>query len=165
MSHSARLAAGLLVIGSACSSPKPAEAPGALDGSEALGATAAEAPPAPVAEPAPVIVESSTPTPSTAPTSPAAPTASDASVVETLFVREGLVDCQGEAAQKCLQVRGSESEEWRSFYASIEGFEHDPSHAYELRVEVTKVQNAPADAPSLRYRLLEVVSKRKEAKK
>lgn len=157
------LAAGLLVIGSACSSPKPAEGPGALDGSEALGGTAAEAPP--VAEPAPVIVESSPPTPSTAPTSPAVPTASDASVVETLFVREGLVDCQGEAVQKCLQVRGSESEEWRSFYASIEGFEHDPSHAYELRVEVTKVQNAPADAPSLRYRLLEVVSKRKVAKK
>jgi uncharacterized protein DUF4377 len=167
MSHSARLAAGLLVIGSACSSPKPAEGPGALDGSEGLGAAGAS--PAAAAEPAPVIVESTAATPSTpapsAATSPAAPSASDASVVETLFVREGLVDCQGEAAQKCLQVRGSESEEWRSFYASIEGFEHDPSHAYELRVEVTKVPNAPADAPSLRYRLLEVVSKRKVAKK
>jgi uncharacterized protein DUF4377 len=91
--------------------------------------------------------------------------ASDASVVETLFVSEALVDCQGESAQKCLQVRGSESEEWRNFYAPIAGFEHEASHAYELRVEVTKVANAPADAPSLRYRLLEVVSKRKVGKK
>lgn len=150
----------MLVLGSACSSPKPAESPGPLDGSEAPAGTATDTPPAVAAEPAPVIVESTTPDPQTAD-----PTASDASVVETLFVREGLVDCQGEAAQKCLQVRGSESEEWRNFYTSIEGFEHDPSHAYELRVEVTKVPNAPADAPSLRYRLLEVVSKRKVAKK
>ncbi len=165
MSHSARLAACLLVIGSACSSHKPADSPGALDGSDALG-DAAKSPPAPVAEPAPVIVETSgAPTTPAPPPSTAAPTASDASVVETLFVREGLVDCQGEGAQKCMQVRGSESEEWRSFYASIEGFVHEPSHAYELRVEVTRVPNAPADAPSLRYRLLEVVSKRKAGAK
>jgi hypothetical protein len=160
MSHSARLAACLLVIGSACSSPKPAESPEALDGTQPLDGKAPESASAP-AEPTPVIVSTNG---APAPGQPA-PSASDASVVETLFVSDALVDCQGESAQKCLQVRSSESEDWRNFYAPIEGFEHEASHVYELRVEVTTVPNAPADAPSLRYRLLEVVSKQKVAKK
>ena len=123
MSHSARLAACLLAIGSACSSPKPADSPEALDGSEPLDGRAPESLPAAAAEPTPIIVSTSTaPTPG-----PSTSTASDASVVETLFVSEALVDCQGESAQKCLQVRGSESEEWRNFYAPIEGFEHEAS--------------------------------------
>lgn len=157
MSHSVRLVTCLLVLGSACSSQKPAQGPEALAASEASHGRAADSVPAAAAEPVPVILATST-----APTSPAAPQAGDASVVvETLFVSEVLVDCQGESAQKCLQVRGSDGEAWRNFYAPIEGFEHEASHTYELRVEVTKVANAPADAPSLRYRLLEVVSKRK----
>ena len=62
---------------------------------------------------------------------------------------------------KCLQVRDSENGEWRNFYGSIAGFEHEGTYAYELRVEVTSVPSPAADAPSLRYRLLEVVSRRK----
>jgi hypothetical protein len=92
-----------------------------------------------------------------------APAVSDAPAVETLFVRDVLADCQGEVARKCLMVRGAESEPWRNLYSAIEGFEYEPSFEYELRVEVAKIPGAPADAPSLRYRLLEVVSKRKSA--
>jgi len=79
----------------------------------------------------------------------------------TLFVREQRVDCQGEGPRRCLQVRESESEPWRNLYAAIAGFEYEESNAYELRVEVVPVPHPPADAASLRYRLLEVVSKRK----
>jgi hypothetical protein len=85
-------------------------------------------------------------------------------VVETLFVRDTLADCQAEGVRQCLQVRSSEQEDWRNFFGSIEGFQHEPSYAYELRVAVSPVVNAPADAPALRYRLLEVVAKRKARK-
>jgi hypothetical protein len=76
-------------------------------------------------------------------------------------VRERRADCQGEGERKCLQVREVESGEWRNFYANIEGFDYEEGNAYEVRVEVTEVPRPPADASSLRYRLLEVISKRK----
>lgn len=96
---------------------------------------------------------------------PAPPSASsDAPVVETLFVRDTLADCQAEGARQCLQVRSSEQEDWRNFFGSIEGFQHEPSYSYELRVAVSPVAHAPADAPALRYRLLEVVAKHKAGK-
>jgi uncharacterized protein DUF4377 len=88
---------------------------------------------------------------------------SDAPVIETLFVRGPLADCQGEAPQKCLVVRGSEGEPWRNLYTPIGAFAHDPAFDYELRVEVTRIEGAPADAPSLRYHLVEIVSKRPAA--
>jgi hypothetical protein len=83
--------------------------------------------------------------------------------IETLLVRDQLVDCVGEGERKCLQVRASEDEAWRNFYAEIEGFDYEPSFAYELRVEVTPDPQPPADGSSLRYRLLEVVSKTRHA--
>jgi len=94
----------------------------------------------------------------------AAGAASVAPVVETLYVRDKLADCQAEAVRQCLQVRSSEQEDWRNFFGSIEGFQYEPFNAYQLRVEVSPVPNAPADAPALRYRLLEVISKRKAVK-
>jgi len=64
---------------------------------------------------------------------------------------------------KCLQVRESQNGPWRNLYANIEGFDYEESYAYELRVEVTRVPSPAADAPSLRYKLLQVVDKRKVA--
>lgn len=82
-------------------------------------------------------------------------------VTQTLFVGPTLVDCQGEAPQKCLQVRDSPAEPYRNLYSGIAGFEHEPSYEYELKVEATPVPGAPADASSIEYRLIEVVAKRK----
>jgi hypothetical protein len=148
MSHVARLSLFAVLV--ACSSPKP----------PAVEEPAVSSDPAP--EPA---------APEPTPEAPAAPEASagtsassDAPVVETLFVRDTLADCQAEGVRQCLQVRSSEQEDWRNFFGSIEGFQHEPSYAYELRVAVSPVPNAPADAPALRYRLLEVVAKRKAGK-
>jgi hypothetical protein len=123
--------------------------------------TSAESPAAPApadASAAPVIVES---TASRANDTASAP---ESRIVQALFVREEPAACEGEGARQCLMVRSSESEDWRLFYASIEGFEYEASHAYELRVAVSPVANAPADAPSLRYELVEVVSKKKVSK-
>jgi hypothetical protein len=112
--------------------------------------------PRPPDEPKPA-TSSSTAPPAALPTAAAAgtPNASE----KTLFVRESLADCQGEGPMKCLQVREKESDEWTFFYDRIEGFEHQEGYRYELRVEVTPRSNAPADASSLRYRLVKVVAK------
>jgi uncharacterized protein DUF4377 len=148
MSHFARLIALVsLSLAAACSSSKPPATP---------EAAAAEDPPA-----EPTTSEPSEPTASASPAPSADATVSPGGRLETLFVRDRLGTCEAEGARQCLMVRGSESEEWRNFYGSIAGFEYEPSYSYELRVEVTPIEGAPADAPSLRYRLLEVVSKSK----
>lgn len=79
----------------------------------------------------------------------------------TLFVHERRVDCHGEMPKKCLQVRRDGEDDWTYFYDTIAGFDYEESHRYELRVEVTKDTNPPADKSSLSYRLLDVVSKEK----
>jgi hypothetical protein len=134
----------VFVLAAACSSSKSPEGRGV----EAPVASAEAAAPAEPAASDPAAAEP-------APSVPEAPS------VATLFVREALADCQAEGARKCLMVRGSESEQWRNFYGAIEGFEHEPAYAYELRVEVTHVASPPPDAPSIHYKLVEVVSKRK----
>jgi hypothetical protein len=80
---------------------------------------------------------------------------------KTLFVRETRVDCEGEGAMKCMQVRESESDDWTLFYGSIEGFAYEESFKYQLRVKAEDNAKAPADSSSLRYRLVDVVSKQK----
>lgn len=83
---------------------------------------------------------------------------------KTLFVKEALVDCEGEGPMQCMQVREGGSDEWVLFYDRIEGFTYEEGYAYELRVAVEPRAKPPADASSLRYRLLEVVTKEKKAK-
>jgi hypothetical protein len=78
-----------------------------------------------------------------------------------LFVRETLADCTGEVPKKCMQVRESPADEWTFFYSTIEGFTYEENYAYELRVAVTDNPNPPADSSSLKYRLIDVVSKTK----
>ena len=78
---------------------------------------------------------------------------------KVLFVNDHLEDCVGVAPQKCMLVRESEEEEWSYFYSSIEGFTFEPGNSYKLLVQVTEVKDPPADASSLRYSLLEILSK------
>jgi hypothetical protein len=78
-----------------------------------------------------------------------------------LHVHEARVECQGEAPMLCLQVRRSPDDDWELFYDPIEEFEHEGGYRYELDVEVSTVQRPPADAPSLKYRLVRIVAKQK----
>jgi hypothetical protein len=152
MSYFARLAVPVFVLAAACSS-KPPEGKGA-EAAEASGASAEPAEPS-ASDPTPGEVAPGEPVASPA------PEANEAPAIAALFVRDTLADCQAEGARKCLVVRGSEGEQWRNFYGAIEGFEYEPAYAYELRVEVTHVTNPPPDAPSIHYKLVEVVSKEK----
>lgn len=146
----ARYTALSALLASACSKPSPnAESP---ELAEALGPSDASA--------APVIVESTASAPEGQPASAGSGPA-DGRIVQSLFVREQPAPCEAEGSQQCLMVRSSENEDWRLFYAPIVGFEYEPSYTYELRVAVSPVANAPADAPSLRYELVELVSRKK----
>lgn len=139
--------AGLVVAvaGFACEKPEPVSAPPATSSSAGMTSGAGM----------------------TNPPSPEPPTSSSSQVppskgpIKTLFVKEALVDCEGEGPMKCMQVRESDKADWTLFYGKIEGFNYEESYRYEIRVEVTSRGNSPADSSSLRYRLVEVVSKKK----
>lgn len=91
---------------------------------------------------------------------PAQPAATPEGAVEkTIYVGPEQVDCVGVGPQLCLLVRESPDEEYRMFYDSIEGFQFEPGYEYELRVRVETVENPPADASSMRYVLIEEVSR------
>jgi heat shock protein HslJ len=79
-------------------------------------------------------------------------------VEKTLYVGAELVDCVGVGPMQCMLVKENPEDEYQFFYSEIEGFTFEPGYTYELRVLVEPVANAPADASSLKYTLIEVVS-------
>ena len=79
--------------------------------------------------------------------------------VVTLFVGPERVDCVGVAPQKCFQVRYAPEHDYQFFYSDVRGFDYEPGFDYKLRVLKTPVPNPPADASSINWTLVEVVSK------
>ncbi|MEX1021374.1 MAG: META domain-containing protein, partial [Litorilinea sp.] len=94
------------------------------------------------------------------PSAPSATTEAEDAQAETrtLYVGPELVECTGVGPMECMQVRESADAPYENFFDSIEGFDFVPGYAYELRVAVEEVEDPPADASSLRYTLVEVVS-------
>lgn len=82
--------------------------------------------------------------------------------VETLWVGPQLVECVGAFPQMCMQVRYTQDGQAEYFYDSIAGFEHVAGTSYVLRVGVTDVDDPPADASSVSYRLIEIVESSSE---
>jgi heat shock protein HslJ len=78
----------------------------------------------------------------------------------TLFVGPERVPCEGVAPQECYRVKRSADGEWELFYDEIAGFEWETGFEYELKVQVTTREDAPADASALQYELLEVISQK-----
>ena len=81
--------------------------------------------------------------------------------IQTMYVSDQTQDCVGVMPQKCLQVKFSESEDWSNFHDAIEGFDYEQGYLYRLKVEKIQVENPPADASSIRYRLVELLDKTK----
>jgi heat shock protein HslJ len=77
----------------------------------------------------------------------------------TLYFGPERVPCEGEGPQQCYQVREDPEGEWQLFYQEIDGFEWEPGYNYELQVNIYQVDNPPAGVSSLRYELIEVISK------
>lgn len=78
--------------------------------------------------------------------------------MKTLYVGPELVDCVGVAPQQCMEVKENPADAYTLFYGQIEGFTFEPGYEYELQVSVETVDNPPADASSLKYTLVAVVS-------
>lgn len=78
-----------------------------------------------------------------------------------LFVADRKVSCYGIAAGKCLQIKEKPQESWEPFYSNIEGFEYEEGYEYKILVNKVPVINAPADAPSMRYKLAKIISRKK----
>lgn len=78
--------------------------------------------------------------------------------VVRMWIEPERVECVGVAPMECLQVAYSEGGEPEYFYDSIAGFDHQEGTAYVIDVQVTEVENPPADASSLNYTLVEVIS-------
>ena len=79
---------------------------------------------------------------------------------KTIYIGAKEVDCEGSGPRKCLLIKETVDAEYKYFYDHIEGFEWEPGYEYELRIEVSKKESVPMDSSSLRYKLIEVVSKR-----
>lgn len=79
--------------------------------------------------------------------------------IKTLYVGPERVDCVGVAPQKCLLVKEDPNDEYTMFYDRIEGFAYETGYEYEIVVEVTTIENPPADASKFQYALVEEVSK------
>ena len=82
----------------------------------------------------------------------------------TMYVKPNLVDCVGVAPRKCMVVREGKKGKWQNFYDSIAGFKFEEGFWYELKVDKFKVPNPPADGSSIRYKLVKLVSKKKDDK-
>ena len=74
-----------------------------------------------------------------------------------MWIGPGLVECEGVAPMMCLQVAYSEGAEYELFYDQIAGFEPVEGTSYVIDVNITEVENPPADASSLEYTLVEIV--------
>lgn len=65
--------------------------------------------------------------------------------------------CVGEGAQMCLRVQGEREPSFSLFYSEIEGFTHQWGRVYTLQVDITEVEDPPADGSSFDYDLVSVV--------
>ena len=74
-----------------------------------------------------------------------------------IWIAPETVDCVGVGPQKCLLVKESEDAEWGFFYDGIDGFTFVEGVSYVIDVEITEIEDPPADASSLEYRLIRVV--------
>lgn len=86
--------------------------------------------------------------------------------VEKIFwVNSSKIACEGVGKMNCLQIKRGEDFDalrWESFYSNIKGFDYQPGYIYKIKVNETKRENVPADASSLEYELVEIVSKEQD---
>lgn len=78
---------------------------------------------------------------------------------KTFYIASEQADCVGVGPQKCLLIKEDPNADYLFFYDHITGFEWEAGFEYEIRVNVTEVENPPADASTLQYELIEVVNK------
>ncbi|WP_413532589.1 DUF4377 domain-containing protein [Empedobacter brevis] len=80
---------------------------------------------------------------------------------EVLTIAPETRECSaGAAKMQCMLIKNDDSSDWQLFYNHIDGFNHEPGYEYKIVVSKSKIENAPADASTLKYKLIKVVSKK-----
>jgi hypothetical protein len=79
---------------------------------------------------------------------------------EVWVVASRYKDCQGVGPMKCMFVTKPNGAQ-ELFYDRIEGFDYQEGNEYKIEVSSVKVANPPADASSIRYTLVKVISQTK----
>ena len=81
---------------------------------------------------------------------------------ETLLweIADTKVPCEGISSQECLQIRQQGAKDWTVLYDTIEDFQYLEGYAYTLEIQATPIPNPPADASSVTYKLITIVSQR-----
>jgi hypothetical protein len=84
--------------------------------------------------------------------------------VAHLQIAADSIDCvSAQLTQRCLEARelvgGDVWDAWQPFFATIDGFVHEPGFIYDVQVARRQVENPPVDASSYVYRLLSVLRK------
>jgi heat shock protein HslJ len=85
-------------------------------------------------------------------TKPVTPSATQ----KILEIAPNLADCVGVMKTQCMQVR-EPGGNWGNFFGAIEGFTFKPDYSYKLLVNVSKIENPPADSPNLKYTLVRLL--------
>lgn len=84
----------------------------------------------------------------------------------TLIVASKRIDCIGEGTLKCFLIKRNENlQNWEYLYPPIHGFTYETGYEYKIVIEEEEIENPPADASSIKYTLLEVISKAKKDSK
>ena len=80
---------------------------------------------------------------------------------QIIILGPATMTCDAGVMQKeYYQVKWTEEQEnWEYFYNEIDGFTFEPGYLYKLLVSVESILNPPADASSLKYRLIRVLEK------
>lgn len=79
--------------------------------------------------------------------------------IRTVFIGPEKVHCVGVAPIQCMQIKEKVNAPWQLFYDQIEGFNFEAGYDYILQVKVEKREHVPADASSLKWSLVKVLSK------
>lgn len=61
--------------------------------------------------------------------------------------------------QPVLLVKTNDDTSWRAVYQGIEGFDFEAGYEYRLRIKAEQLPDPPQDGSSIRYTLLEQISK------
>lgn len=75
-----------------------------------------------------------------------------------IYVHPYLIDCEGVVPMKCMQVKSELDSPWELFYDQIKGYRHEEGVSAVLVVNVSSVENPPADGSSLSYKLVHTES-------
>ncbi|OOG71918.1 DUF4377 domain-containing protein [Algoriphagus sp. A40] len=90
------------------------------------------------------------------------------SQTEIWWINSAKVDCTGVGPMTCFQIQKTEeieSGKWELFYNQITGFEYEPGFIYQVEVGVSQKQElVPADASTLSYELVNLISKSPDPK-